>query len=76
MNLGQSYSDVASMEQTACGDERMDVKRRDIINQGLSVQASCNTVSALEFLKAHDIDPDVIERVLTEPQRRRSTRHH
>ncbi len=57
-------------------DERCDVWRRDIVDQGLSVQISTNTISALEFLKAHDIAPEVIERVLLEPQRRRTLGHH
>ncbi len=52
--------------------QRMDVHRRDIVDHGISVQESCNTVAAIEYLKAHDIEPHVIERVLLEPQRRRS----
>jgi len=54
--------------------QRTDVRRRDIVNHGISVQESGNTVSAVEYLKSHDIDPDVIERVLLEPHRRRN--HH
>lgn len=75
MNIGNTR---ASLGGTACADddERTDLWRRDIVNQGLSVQASANTVAALEYLKAHDIDADVIERVLSEPQRRRGLRHH
>jgi hypothetical protein len=51
--------------------QRQDVLRRDIVNHGISVQESSNTMAAIEYLKAHDIDPRVIERVLLEPQRRR-----
>ena len=51
--------------------ERVDAARRDIVNHGISVQECSNTMSAIEFLKSHNIDPDVIERVLLEPQRRR-----
>lgn len=51
--------------------QRQDMHRRDIVNHGISVQESSNTMSAIEYLKSHDIDPDVIERVLLEPQRRR-----
>jgi hypothetical protein len=54
--------------------QRTDVRRRDIVNHGISVQESGNTVSAIEYLKSHDIDPHVIERVLLEPHRRRN--HH
>ncbi|SHG67207.1 hypothetical protein [Massilia sp. CF038] len=56
--------------------QRIDVRRRDIVNHGISVQESSNTVSAIEYLKAHDIDPDVIERVLLEPHRRRVPHSH
>lgn len=55
--------------------ERRDMTRRDIVNHAISVQEGSNTVSAVEYLKAHDIDPRVIERVLLEPQRRRRHIH-
>lgn len=53
--------------------QRSDLQRRDIVNRGILVQENRNTMSALEYLKSHDIDPKVIERVLLEPQRRRQT---
>lgn len=56
--------------------QRLDLRRRDIVNHGISVQESSNTVSAIEYLKSHDIDPDVIERVLLEPNRRRGLSAH
>lgn len=56
--------------------QRLDLHRRDIVNHGISVQESSNTVSAIEYLKSHDIDPDVIERVLLEPNRRRGRTTH
>jgi hypothetical protein len=52
--------------------ERLDLRRRDIVNHGISVQESANTMSAIEYLKSHDIAPHVIERVLLEPDRRRA----
>ena len=55
---------------------RHDGRRRDIVNHAISVQESSNTVAAIEYLKAHDIDAAVIERVLLEPLRRRATTHH
>jgi hypothetical protein len=55
---------------------RRDVRRRDIVNHAISVQESGNTVSALEYLKAHDIEAAVIERVLLEPLKRRGPIHH
>ena len=56
--------------------ERIDMQRRDVVNHAISVQESSNTMAAIEYLKAHDIGPDVIERVLLEPQRRRRPVHH
>lgn len=58
------------------GSQRLDERRRDIVNHAISVQESSNTVSAIEYLKAHDIAADVIERVLLEPHRRRRLSHH
>lgn len=55
---------------------RQDMRRRDIVNHAISVQENSNTVSALEYLKAHDIAPSVIARVLLEPMRRRLATHH
>jgi hypothetical protein len=56
--------------------QRQDLHRRDIVNHGISVQESSNTVAAIEYLKSHDIAAEVIERVLLEPHRRRSHLHH
>ncbi len=55
---------------------RQDVRRRDIVNHAISVQEGSNTMSAIEYLKAHDIDAAVIERVLLEPMRRRAAVQH
>lgn len=64
-------------EMAAVADyQRQDLRRRDIVNHGISVQESSNTMSAIEYLKSHDIDPSVIERVLLEPHRRRNPSHH
>lgn len=73
MNLHTQASNLALAEPSY---ERLDVKRRDIVNHGISVQESSNTMAAVEYLKAHDIDARVIERVLLEPQRRRRFAHH
>lgn len=55
---------------------RQDGRRRDIVNHAICVQESSNTMSAIEYLKAHDIDAAVIARVLLEPMHRRSSAHH
>lgn len=52
--------------------ERRDIRCRDIVEHAISVQESRNTMSAFEYLKSHDIASDVIERVLLDPERRRT----
>lgn len=61
--------DMAVVE---AGYQRQDLHRRDIVDHAILVQASTNTVSAIEYLKSHDIPSAVIERVLLEPNRRRN----
>jgi hypothetical protein len=56
--------------------ERRDVRCRDIVDHAIAVQESRNTMSAFEYLKSHDIDADVIERVLLDPERRRTNSEH
>jgi hypothetical protein len=53
-------------------DARLDVLKSDIVDRGISLQQSSNTMSAFEFLKSRDVDPSVIERVLLDPRRRRN----
>lgn len=53
--------------------QRRDVRCRDIVDHAISVQESRNTMSAVEYLKSHDIAPHVIERVLLDPERRRNS---
>ena len=56
--------------------ERLNLAMRDVVNHGISMQEAGNTVSAIEYLKARDVAPEIIERVLLNPQRRRhATRH-
>lgn len=53
-------------------EARHDETQRTIVERGISMQQSTNTMSAVEFLKAHDVGSQVIARVLLEPERRRS----
>jgi hypothetical protein len=53
--------------------ERRDIRCRDIVDHAISVQESRNTMSAVEYLKSHDIGADVIERVMLDPDRRRTS---
>ncbi len=53
-------------------DPRTDARQRVIVDAGIAVQDSSNTMSAVEYLRTRDIGSHVIERVLLEPHRRRS----
>jgi len=57
----------------ATPQSRNDERSRDIVDVGIAMQKYASTVSAVEFLRSQDIRAAVIERVLGEPQRRRST---
>jgi hypothetical protein len=52
--------------------QRSDDHQRQIVDHALRVQRTSNTVAALEYMKAYDIHPDVIARVLLDPAKRRS----
>lgn len=52
--------------------ERRDVRCRDIVDHAIAVQESRNTMSAVEYLRNRDIAAAVIERVLLDPERRRT----
>jgi hypothetical protein len=73
---GEVTMDQSPVEQTdmlATMDEsRIDARQRRIVDAGIAVQGSSNTMSAFEYLRAHDVATDVIERVLLEPHRRRA----
>jgi hypothetical protein len=45
--------------------EALDVAKKEIITHGLVVQAEFNSVCAVEYLKAHNIDGDMIRQVLS-----------
>jgi hypothetical protein len=66
-------SPVEQADILAVMDEsRTDARRRRIVDAGIAVQVSINTMSAFEYLRTRDIGTHVIERVLLEPHRRRS----
>jgi len=52
--------------------QRRDAHQRDVVDLGIALQQRSNTMSAVEYLRSQNIGNDVIERVLTEPGRRRS----
>jgi len=53
-------------------EERTDMHQRAIVDDGIAVQFSANTMSALEYLRSRNVGRTVIERVLLEPGQRRS----
>lgn len=67
------YQTVAAVHPPAPShQERRDARSRDIVDHAIAVQETSNTMSAVEYLKSHDVAPHVIERVLLEPARRRA----
>jgi hypothetical protein len=52
--------------------QRRDSQQKDIVDLGIALQQRSNTMSAVEYMRSQDVGNDVIERVLTEPGRRRS----
>jgi len=63
-----SYDDSA---RAASGEARLDVRQREIVNDGIRMQQHTSTMSALEYLKSRNVCPLVIARVLVGPRRRR-----
>lgn len=55
--------------------QRSDEQSSVAVNRGIQVQSSFNTVCAIEYMKSHNVDPRVIERVLLHPELRRKAPH-
>lgn len=53
-------------------EERTDSQQRTVVDDGIAVQFSANTMSAVEYLRSRNVGRAVIERVLLDPARRRS----
>lgn len=69
--MSQDTLDHSGSESTV-SYQRRDARQKDIVDLGIALQQRSNTMSALEYLRSQDVGNDVIERVLTEPGRRRS----
>lgn len=63
---------VAASLQGGTVELRCDAHQRDIVTSSLALLGESGIMTALEYLKSHAIRPQVIERVLLEPQRRRA----
>ena len=68
------YEDTLELEdgQVTVPYQRRDTHQKDIVDLGIALQQRSNTMSAVEYLRSQNVGNDVIERVLTEPGRRRS----
>ena len=62
---------TAAPATAALYQQRLNRTLRTLVDQGIAVQSSFNTVCAVEYMKSHNIDPDVISRVLLHPGQRR-----
>jgi hypothetical protein len=68
-----AFSSDSGHSRPGAGYTRHDERQRNIVDDGIEVQQSTNTMSAFEFLRARNVDPRIIERVLMEPDLRRMT---
>ncbi len=65
----------ASSELADTYHQRLDEQSCAVVDRGILVQSSFNTICAIEYLKSHNVDPQVIERVLLHPEQRRKLSH-
>lgn len=73
--MSQHPVDPDPIANSVPGCQRRNTQQRMIVDRAIAVQAESSTISAIEYLKAHAIAPQLIERVLLEPARRRSAAH-
>jgi hypothetical protein len=69
--MNQDTLDLADGEDLL-SYQRRDTNQRDIVDLGIALQQRSNTMTAVEYMRSQEVGHDVIERVLTEPGRRRS----
>jgi len=63
------------MDTVQLQTQRADRFSSQIVERGIKVQESFSTLCAIEYMKSHNIQPEVIERVLLQPSQRRKTPH-
>ncbi|WP_432378610.1 hypothetical protein [Duganella sp. P38] len=61
--------------QASVFQPRHDEECSAVVERGIMAQHSFNTVCAIEYLKSHNVKPQVIERVLLHPDQRRRPAH-
>jgi len=69
--MSQDTSTLMS-DEIAIAYQRRDDDMRDVVDLGIALQQRSNTMTAVEYLRSQQVSNDVIQRVLTEPGRRRS----
>ena len=70
--IRESASNADFDDSTA--QQRRDKRISAVVDRGISVQSSFNTICAIEYMKSHNVAPQVIERVLLHPEQRRGNR--
>ncbi|KQQ40524.1 hypothetical protein ASF61_05440 [Duganella sp. Leaf126] len=55
--------------------QRSDHRSSAIVERGIAVQSTFNTVCAIEYLRSHNVQSHIIERVLSYPDQRRQHAH-
>jgi len=69
----ETHLDGKVFNGNGLAEARHDETQRVIVERGIAMQQTSNTMSAVEFLKSRDVGAQVIARVLLEPERRRSS---
>jgi len=66
---------LESVPRTDFNQQRQDEQSSAVVERGITVQAHFNTICAIEYMKSHNVAPQVIERVLLHPEQRRKEHH-
>lgn len=66
---------LESLSKADFNQQRRDEQSSSVVERGIIVQSSFNTICAIEYMKSHNVAPQVIERVLLHPEQRRKEHH-
>lgn len=66
------HSEEVDRGLAGLAEPRRNTGQRDIVTRGLATLSESGIVPAVEYLKSNGVRPQVIERVLLEPARRRA----
>lgn len=66
---------LESVPKADFNQQRRDEQSSAVVERGIVVQSSFNTICAIEYMKSHNVAPQVIERVLLHPEQRRKEHH-